>query len=175
MPGAWRPDADGHWPDAAQYRRQYVSDRLAEGPLLEAAGLTTDEIDRAFDLLATDPDVPAELSNVLCHGDFSAEHVFVDQHLRLSGVIDWGMWRSSSAVSDLAVASLHLGQDDFDALVNGHSYAMADQPTMVRQLDVCIITEALAHIAWSQSVGDTSGTVSTVSAVRKALHRLALG
>ena len=175
MSGVWRPDADGHWPDPAQYRRQYVSDRLAEGPLLEAAGLSATEIDRAFDLLAADPDVPAELSQVLCHGDFSAEHVFVDQDLHVSGVIDWGMWRSSSAVSDLAVASLHLGQDDFDPLVNGHSYAMADQPTMVRQLDVSIITEALGHIAWSQSVGDTGGNISTVSAVRKALRRLALG
>lgn len=175
MPGVWRPDADGHWPDAALYRRHYVSDRLAEGPLLEAAGLSTNEVNCAFDLLVAGPDGRADLSQVLCHGDFSAEHVFVDQNLRLSAVIDWGMWRSSSAVADLAVASLHLGRDDFEALVSGHTQAMADGPGVLRQLDVFVITEALAHVAWSQSVGDLDGTLKSVSAVRDALHRLALG
>ena len=39
---------------------------------------------------------------VLCHGDVSPVHVFVDPEMQVVGLIDWGMWHGGPAVSELA-------------------------------------------------------------------------
>lgn len=173
MPGVWRPDPDGEWPDAAHYREAHVAARLAERPLLEAAGLSATEIDQVFALLVEPPDGPLETLQSLCHGDFSPEHVFVDEDLQVSGVIDWGLWRSSSAVADLAVASWLLEPQDSDALVEGHNARTVGRVT-ARDLDATIAAQAIPHIAWAQSVGDAAGLSRTVPSMRQALRRLAL-
>lgn len=63
---------------------------------------------------------------VLCHGDVSPEHVFVDQQLRVVGVIDWGMWYAGSPTSELASLPLGKPADDFDAVISGHGPSRID-------------------------------------------------
>ena len=43
---------------------------------------------------------------ILCHGDFLREHIFVDDDLRIRGVIDFGNYRGDHPIHDFAVLSI---------------------------------------------------------------------
>jgi aminoglycoside phosphotransferase (APT) family kinase protein len=73
--------------------------------------MTFAEVDRVMGLLEVSPD-PPRAGFVLCHGDVSAEHVFVDSNQQVSGLIDWGMWHSGSLTGELASVASAFGWRD---------------------------------------------------------------
>ncbi|GAA2760133.1 phosphotransferase family protein [Actinopolymorpha rutila] len=133
-PGVWRPGDDGTWPDPADLRRGFVADRTAERPQLSAAGLTPEEVDNAIALLGASSATPPPDNFVLCHGDVSPEHVFVDAELRVCGLIDWGMWHGGSPIGELAYVAMVHEETDLTAVVEGHTGGSLDEPAFRRPL-----------------------------------------
>ena len=123
-------------------------------------------------LLEVSPD-PPHTGFVLCHGDVSSEHVFVDARLRVSGLIDWGMWHAGSRIGELASVATAFGWDDLQPVLQGYGYSPArDGNDLQRQLATTLAVQLIGHVAHHVGIGDPDGAASNVAAVRQALHVL---
>lgn len=170
-PGVWRPDHEGHWPDPMEVRHGFARDRRAEHDQLVAAGLSDAEIEQTFAMLEVSPD-PPERDFVLCHGDVSPEHVFVDADLRVSCLIDWGMWHGGSVIGELAYVAATFSPDDTAAVLTRHGYDPADDD-LRRRITRTVVTQRIGYIAHHVSVGDHENTERNVATLRRALAELA--
>jgi aminoglycoside phosphotransferase (APT) family kinase protein len=166
MPGDGRPDDHGRWGDPVTGLRRYLAAVREDTRHLPTAGLTGAEVARVIELLDR-PVVPLDDPPVLCHGDLSPEHVFVDAALRVVGLIDWGQWSAGPAASDLADVVMRHPPADRDAVLAGHAFP-AD-PGTHDQLYWYVITRATGQIRWlvdSHQLDELSGPAA---AIRKAL------
>lgn len=171
-PGVNRPDADGTWPDAAEARRAFIDERTNQRSHLFTAGLTSDEVNSVIEHIGQSPDTPATTDPVLCHGDLHAGHVFVDTDLKVSGVIDWGMWHGGSKIGELGAICMQYQPSDVDAILTGYGSDRADDPALVRRLALAVLNQAIGHIAWHESIGNVRGSAHYVQAVRTALAEI---
>ena len=172
MPGVWRPGDDGRWPDPDELREGFVTERRGEQDRLVAAGMTVAEVDRVMALLEVSPD-PPRTGFVLCHGDVSPEHVFVDSRQRVSGLIDWGMWHGGSRTGELAHVADTFGCADLEPILQGYGYSPAiGHDELQRQLATTLTVQLIGHIAHHVAIGDSAGAAGNVAAVRQALHVL---
>ncbi|WP_157973744.1 phosphotransferase family protein [Desertihabitans aurantiacus] len=170
-PGVWRPDHAGSWPDPHELRRDFVARRLAERPHLVAAGLSPTEVERIVALLGDSPDVPPLTGFVLCHGDATPDHLFIDTDLRVSSVIDWGMWHGGSPVGDLgSVASWAHSEPDLDALLAGYGTPL--DRSLRERLARSIVNSLVGQVAHHVTIGDVRGTANVTSSLRRALALL---
>lgn len=164
MPGAGVPDDHGVWTDPDTQHRGYVIDRLGDCRHLPAAGLTPAEIDHVISTLESSTctvGIP-----VLCHGDVSPQHVFIDSELRMVGLIDWGMWRAGSAASELASLALSHAPTDFTAILAGHDDT---DPAVRHSISWHAIAQATHQIAWLTTSGQTAELPRAARALRRAL------
>lgn len=176
MPGHGIPDEAGGWPDQVKARRQYLANVLTDCDHLSEAGLTDAEMEQARDLLHRALAEPVSQEGpVLCHGDLSAHHVFVDSKLRVCGLIDWGMWSAATAVDDLAEVAMRYTKPDFDAVLEGHSHGVAGQPALRRATAVALLARAIAYLRWLIASGQTGQFESGVVPLRRALTDLTTG
>lgn len=166
MPGAGVPDEQGVWTDPETHHRSYVANCLVECEHLTSAGLTPNEVDRVVDVLKSAPAAPA--GPVLCHGDVSPHHVFIDRELQVVGLIDWGMWHAGSAVSELAGLALTSTTTDFHAIQAGHGNARPDSAAH-RLMSWHAIAQATHQIAWLLTSGQSAELDRAVTALRNAL------
>lgn len=107
--GGWgRRTSGGGWeyPDWASRAAASVRDREADVPFLRGAGLAEREADALLDIVRVTPLLEAPVP-VLCHGDLGLDHLFVDENLTLTGVIDFGMWQGSLRELDFAVLTMY--------------------------------------------------------------------
>jgi aminoglycoside phosphotransferase (APT) family kinase protein len=172
MPGVWRPGDNGQWPDPGGVRRGFAAERRGEHDQLMAAGMSLAEVDQVMTLLEVSPDPPLA-GFVLCHGDVSSEHVFVDSRRQVTGLIDWGMWHGGSRTGELAYVANTFGWEDLQPVLQGYGYSRAREgDDMQRQLATTLVVQLIGHIAHHVVIGDTDGAASNVATVRQALHVL---
>ena len=172
MPGVWRPDGDGQWPDPDEVRRGFAAERRGEHDQLVEAGMNLAEVDRVMGLLEVSPDPPGT-GFVLCHGDISSEHVFFDSTQRVTGLIDWGMWHGGSRTGELASVAHTLGWKALQPVLRGYGYGPAREGNeLQRQLATVVAVQLIGHIAHHVAIGDPEGAAGNVAAVRRALHVL---
>ena len=110
--GFYKRHADGNWDFSSwsKLMKATAGDRRAERKWILQAGFS--EADFAF-LVRMIERYEKEFdcdSPVLCHGDYSPDHVFVDDNLRVCGVIDFGDYQGNHPVHDFAV--LRLWEDE---------------------------------------------------------------
>ncbi len=172
-PGPGRPDQDGRWPDPVELHRRVLAERTGQRRHLETAGLTTAEVAATLALIGLSPDVPARADPVLRHGDLHAAHVFVDDELAVSGVIDWGLWLGGSAIGDLSYVSMRYPAADFTAILSGHGIGRPTDPELRRRLALAVLNQAIDRIAWSEKIGNAEGSARDLAALRAALAVLA--
>ena len=172
MPGVWRPGYNGLWPDPDEVRRGFAAERRGEHDQLLAAGMSLQEVDQVMALLEVSPDPPLT-GFVLCHGDVSTEHVFVDSKRQVTGLIDWGMWHAGSRTGELASVAAAFGWEDLQPALQGYGYSPAsDGNNLQRQLATTLVVQLIGHIAHHVRIKDSDGAASNVAAVRQALHVL---
>ena len=172
MPGGGRPDEHGVWNDPETDRRRYLRDVLVDCRHLSAAGFTPPEVRQVVEVMesatgASEVDVP-----VLCHGDVSPEHVFVDSELQVVGLIDWGMWGAGPAVSELAGLAMRNTEEDFAAILTGHGDAPTG-PALRYSLAWHTSAHAIGQIRWLVTSGQLQELGPHVNALREAFTELA--
>jgi aminoglycoside phosphotransferase (APT) family kinase protein len=174
MPGPGLPDHTGQWPDQEEDRRRYVRGVIADCACLGEAGLSDVEVERALLLLNDALMEPAEPGPfVLCHGDLSADHIFVDKSLCISGIIDWGMWSAGRPTDGLADVAMRNSVADFEAIMAGHSGKAARDPACRRAISLSLMMRAIGQLSWLVTSGQTGHLAGTVNALRRALNDLA--
>ncbi|NIP26422.1 MAG: aminoglycoside phosphotransferase family protein, partial [Phycisphaerae bacterium] len=102
--GFYKRQADGSW-DFATWQKVMISalkDRAAEKTFILASGFSEIEFNVMLGLLKKYKDEFACDQPVLCHGDFLPDHIFVDDHLVISGIIDFGEFQGGPPIHDFA-------------------------------------------------------------------------
>ena len=155
--GFYHRSESGQWDfDSWQSLTQSMyDDRSQERPLLLQAGLTAKQFDiliAAVKRYQTEFDCPQP---VLCHSDFLPQHIFVDQQLKISGVIDFGEFQGNHPVADFAYIQFEAPWVDLDLLKQGYrNPAIFDQRfdlrLLLHQIPLQIDTHApsLRSVAW---------------------------
>lgn len=177
-PGWWRPDGES-WPTAEQLRDGYIRGRRTERDHLIHAGLTTSEIERTYAALDTFLDAqaaPDRRGPVLCHGDLHPRHVFVDDDLDVTALIDWAMWHGGEAAGEFAGVWKSFGYDALSPILQIEGFGDRPGATPIharyrRQL-AALAHQQIGHIAHHVTIGDIHGTEVNVAHLRDALHRL---
>lgn len=169
MPGTGRPDDHGRWMQPEPDRRRYQAAVTEDTQHLTAAGLSAAEVDRVVEFVHSDV-VPIEDPPVLCHGDLSNEHVFVDSELRVVGLIDWGMWNASSAEADLTLVGILYPESDLAAVIAGHG--LSDDAEFRRRLCWHTITQATGQVRWLLVSGQQGELAKPVAVIRDALSMI---
>lgn len=173
MPGRGIPDDTGSWPDQTQHLRRHLENVLAACDRLGAAGLTDTEIQQARDLVQqASQDADGRQKPVLCHGDLSPDHVFVDEELRVRALIDWGLWSAGTAVDGLADVAMRNTAADFDAVLKGHSLDAATDPALRRGISRALMIGAIGTLSWLITSGQTGDLDTYVASLRRALTDL---
>jgi aminoglycoside phosphotransferase (APT) family kinase protein len=170
MPGAGVPDEHDEWAEPVAHRNGYVEGCLAATERLPAAGLTPAEVGQVVDLLERSADFPVG-DPVLCHGDVSPEHVFVDADLRVVGLIDWGLWHADSAASELAGLDRTSAKADLDAILAGYDGLRTDEAS--RQIAWFAIVQLIGEMGWLMRSGQTAELPSLVATMRRQLATIA--
>jgi aminoglycoside phosphotransferase (APT) family kinase protein len=165
-PGAWEPEGEGRWADAEAHRRRYLANVRSDTQHLPAAGLDAAEVERVVALLASGPVDP---SLVLCHGDVSPEHVFVDDELRVVGLIDFGQWYAGSPASELAGVAMRTTEADIEAVVAGHPQGEAARAAVGWH----VVAQATGQIRWLVTSGQAHELEAPVARLRTALPTIA--
>lgn len=133
--GFYRMNADGRWdfPDWQSIARSAIHERTAEAPLLLQAGLGQAEVDALLRILNTllTFEYPQP---VLCHGDLGSDHLFVDDRLRLTGVIDFGDFQGGAAILDFAILLMNEPAFELEWLQQGYQPAALFDGTFAAQL-----------------------------------------
>lgn len=173
MPGRGIPDDSGTWPNQAKANRRHITNVIAGCDHLGEAGLTDTELQQARDQLHRALEEPDRQEGpVLCHGDLSPHHVFVDEELRVCGLIDWGMCTAADAIDDLAEIAMRNTKTDFDAVLEGHSPDSARDPELRRAISLALMMRAMAYTRWLITSGQTGHLESGVVPIRRALTDL---
>lgn len=173
VPGFWRPGRNRKWPkNWLALMTGFIVDREAERDLVCAMGFGAAEFDRMITLLHTYvTDFPCS-QPVLCHGDFTPEHIFVDRRLRVSAVIDFGMYCGGAPISDLAYLRYALPRHDLAAILTGYGVTANDDDVFWRRLDLHALGLAIGNLASDVSIGNTAAAREGADSLAAILRSL---
>ena len=173
VPGFWRPGAGGEWMrDWAALMTGFIVDREAERDLVCAMGFGAGEFDRMIAWLHAYADEFPCWRPVLCHGDFTPEHIFVDRRLRVSAVIDFGMWCGGPPISDLAYLRYALPQPDLAAILAGYGVTANDDDAFWRRLDLHALGLAIGNLASEVTMGNTAAARESADSLAAIVRSL---
>jgi Ser/Thr protein kinase RdoA (MazF antagonist) len=119
--GFGRRGSDGTWEFSTWQEAMDAAWRAnsAERPWILQAGFTDRELEEMLRLIARYRDGFGCAQPVLCHSDFIPEHLFVDDELRVSAVIDCGDCRGDHPIHDFAA----MGDEEGDVARIAEGYA----------------------------------------------------
>lgn len=169
VPGFGRPNDEGKWPEPTSRRQPEAKDRESDRRNLLSAGLSSAEVDDAFKLLDLPGDEAAGCDPVLCHADISPEHVFVDDALRVSAIIDWGLWSGDVPLVDLAWIAMNEPEPDFVDVLEGYGRYDVHDRDFSRAISRLIVGRAIGAIGWNILIGNDDAVLQKLAALRKAL------
>lgn len=123
--GFYKRGSNGNWdfPDWTSIARCCSDDRISEKPFLLKAGFGQEDIAFMFEMIhhwAWDFDCPEP---VLCHGDFLPEHVFFDESLNVTGVIDFGWYEGGPPIRDFLLPAMDYGDVEVAFLREGYGHS----------------------------------------------------
>lgn len=119
--GFYKRDASGVWdfPSWSKLTAANLRDRAERELILRAFTETDfDFILRMIELYANEFDCAAP---VLCHGDYTPEHIYFNEDLRACGVIDFGDYQGNHPVHDFAILRLWENESFERAMREGYA------------------------------------------------------
>jgi aminoglycoside phosphotransferase (APT) family kinase protein len=175
LPGLGRPDEHGYWPDPNSDRRRYLADVRADSQLLEQVDLTRSEIHQISEILDAIAAVPMSDPPVLCHGDISAEHLFVHANQAVTGLIDWGMWGGGTTADELAALSTRVDHDDFSTVFSHHLAAAHSGVDIRQKVATSLLTQSIGELAWLIRSRQSTRRQTLTKAIRMSIRELQSG
>jgi aminoglycoside phosphotransferase (APT) family kinase protein len=174
--GFYKRHSDGSWdfPDWKSISERSIIDRTAEKPLLMQAGFRADEVDQLLQMLVDGQALVVDEQPVLCHGDFLPGHLFVDQDLKLCGVIDFGEFQGGGPIVDFANLSMTCPHVDLAWLQAGYGDPKLFDQTFPARLQTAKLGAQLGYLAHYIRQGNTQEAAPLIAGLRESLSEQAL-
>lgn len=159
-------DSTSSWTD---YVRETMDARRADSIAAIAAGLTQAETDSLLAIIGHLKEISCDVPS-LCHGDISADHLFIDDTLNLSGIIDFGMCQGGPGSLDLAVLTMFHPDVQLEWLWRGYAPGQ-DIPAMYpRHILACQANVAMTYLAHDFRLGNTDSREVVLAGLRSILE-----
>jgi aminoglycoside phosphotransferase (APT) family kinase protein len=171
--GFYKRHADGSWdfPDWQSIVERSIVDRTSEKPLLIQAGFRAVEVDQLLHMLAEGQALFADQQPVLCHADFLPGHLFVDDELKLTGVIDFGEFQGGEPILDFANLSMNCPEVDLAWLQAGYANQQLFDDTFPARLQATKLGLQLGYLAHFIQQGNAQEVAALVVALRQVLGK----
>ncbi|CAF1444414.1 unnamed protein product [Rotaria sordida] len=120
--GYWRLHHDNQWDFDSwiDYVKSSIKDRTEDKEAL----FNVDFIEEDFKFIIKCHDLFMNTYEchqpVLCHGDYTPEHWFVDENLNITGIIDFGDMQGGPVTTDFAIFKMNEPQLDIISLLRGY-------------------------------------------------------
>lgn len=150
--------------------RQTMDERRADANAAIAAGLTRAETDSLLTIIGHLDEISCE-SPSLCHGDVSADHLFIDESRKLSGIIDFGMSQGGPGVLDIAVLTMFHPEVRLEWLWRGYAPNQDIPDTWPRHILACQANVAMTYLAHDFRLGNADSREIVLSGLRSILER----
>jgi aminoglycoside phosphotransferase (APT) family kinase protein len=154
--------------------RRYIAGVIADCDHLDVAGFSESEVEQIRALVGTFAEIPEQELQVLCHGDLSSAHFFVDNENRVSGLIDWGMWSARAPLDDLADFAQRHDLADLAAVLDGYYGSSASDPELRRAISRALMTRVIGNLRWLITSGQTLSLEPGARTLRRAFGELTL-
>jgi aminoglycoside phosphotransferase (APT) family kinase protein len=170
--GFYKRHSDGSWdfPTWDSISKQSIIDRASEKPLLLQAGFRADEVDQLIQRLEAGQALFEGQQPVLCHGDFLPGHLFFDQDLSLSGVIDFGEFQGGGPIVDFANLSMSCPDVDLGWLQSGYGSPNLFDQTFSARLQVAKLGAQIGYLAHYIRQGNQQEATPIAAGLREVLR-----
>jgi aminoglycoside phosphotransferase (APT) family kinase protein len=170
--GFYKHHPDGSWdfPDWKSVSEQSIIDRTSEKPLLIQAGFRADEVDRLLRMLADGQALFEDEQPVLCHGDFLPGHLFVDDDLKLCGVLDFGEFQGGGPILDFANLSRACPDVDLAWLQRGYGNPHLFDGTFPARLQATKIGLLIGNLAHFIQQGNAQAAAPMIAGLHEVLR-----
>lgn len=159
--------AGREWRD---YVDQVVTDRRNDMPDLVRAGLDESEASALLEIVTTLSTYPCA-QPVLCHGDLADEHIFIDEDLNVTGIIDFGMAQGGPGVLDIAVLLMFHPDVELAWLADGYGAGVADDARTRTMIVAHQANIGMSYLAHNTREGNHDSTEIALLGLRGLLDR----
>lgn len=106
--------------DWETYTQNFIDERRKEKELVLLAGVTDNEFKKSITCLENWTTSSSFTEPVLCHGDYMPRHIFVDNKFKVSGIIDFGLFRGNIPLLDIAYFGFCSPNQFTESFINGY-------------------------------------------------------
>lgn len=153
--GFYQRHENGVWDFSSweKYAESFVTERSKEKDQIIHAGFTESEFKTMIHFLEIYKDTFICSQPVLCHGDYLPEHIFVDNDLKISAIIDFGMFEGNSPVHDLAFFAIEAPSFSISSLIEGYGKSELFDDRFTERLLLHMLMLEMGHLAHSVREG----------------------
>ena len=152
----------------AAYARETLRARRADASAAIGAGLGSDEVDALLRIIKGLNEVECNTPS-LCHGDISADHVFIAGSLELTWIIDFGMCQGGSGMLDIAVFTMFHPEVQPEWLWHGYMPGK-DMPVAYRRQILSFQADiAMSYLAHDVRLGNADSRGVVLAGLRSIL------
>lgn len=172
--GFYQRHENGEW-DFSDWEREMdssIKDRSGEKELILSAGFSPSDFDFMIEMMKKYKTEFPCTQPVLNHGDYLPEHIFVGKDLRISGIIDFGMFQGAPPIHDLAYLSFEEPKLDISAIKEGYSNKALFDDNFEMRLNLHKLGLQMGHLAHNIRIGDNTQAQTISGELRKTLQFL---
>jgi len=172
--GFYRRHNGGKWdfPTWEKVMDSAIKDRSAEKEYLLREGFNEKDFNFMIEMIKKlKKDFPCK-QPVLCHGDYLPEHIFIDDNLKISGIIDFGLCIGDAPIHDFAFFNLEEPNIDLNLLKKGYKNKKLFGKNFEKELALHKLTLQIGHLAHSSISGDIKQTKFHAKELRKTIDKL---
>jgi aminoglycoside phosphotransferase (APT) family kinase protein len=147
--GFYKRHENGVW-DFTEWHRlanSDVVDRGKESSLLIQSGFTEEEVKQMIKYLEMHRDEFTCKQPVLCHGDYLEEHIFIDNNLNITAIIDFGMYRGDHPIHDFARLYMDSRFINMDVFKKGYGDHEMFHDRFEKRLLLHVLGNQMGHVA----------------------------
>jgi aminoglycoside phosphotransferase (APT) family kinase protein len=172
--GFYKRGDDGTWdfPTWPALMACMVDARRGERPWLLSAGVSDAEFAfaiRSIERYGREFDCETP---VLCHGDFTPEHVFVDERGRVCGVIDFGMYEGNHPIHDLAMIRMWTDAPTAEAIRRGYANDRALGEPFELRLSLHVLMQQVGYLAHHMQIPGHPDVPLYLEGLRASIRRV---
>jgi aminoglycoside phosphotransferase (APT) family kinase protein len=162
----------GKWdfPDWESLMASAITGRSKERELVQSAGFTPADFDFMVRMLERYRDEFPCRQPVLCHGDYLPAHIFIDDSLQITSIIDFGMYEGNSPIHDF----VFLGDRNLNPqwIMEGYEdKGLFDQTFPVRLL-LHKVALGMGYVAHNVKIDDVEQARTSARRLAKAIESL---
>ncbi|CAF2969220.1 unnamed protein product [Rotaria sp. Silwood2] len=174
--GYWRLNHNNQWDfdSWADYIKSTIKDRIEDKKYLFDVGFTEEDVNfimKCHDLFMNNYECHQP---VLCHGDFTHEHWYVDESLNITGIIDFGDMQGGPVTTDFAIFKTYELESDISSLIRGYNGInnFSIDEDFNQRLDLHTIIILVGCLTYFKKENNTKEIEQTVDSLKKTIDDL---